>query len=151
MRTAVPAGVVLLALALLPSCTGGGSTGTSPGNGLAQMPPEVHVLGATATPEGRHGAVLTFAAHNAGTDTDTLTGVECSCGGTATILQGGTAPVDGIDIAPDENHLFGPHGDLVRLDDVAIPLKAGEFVSLTLTFTNAGEVRADAEITPAEG
>lgn len=142
--------MLLPLLLLVASACGAGGSEQAP-TGLADLPPEVHVLAATVTPEGRHGAVLAFAAHNAGAETDTLTGLVCSCGGTATILEGGTQQVDGIDIAPDENHLFGPNADFVRLRGVTIPLRAGNFVSLTLTFANAGEVRTDAEVTPAEG
>jgi len=147
MRPAIRTGSVVFALALLASCGGGGGTSTSSSTGLAGLPPEVHVIAATVTPGGDGTAVVSFAAHNAGSATDRLTGVTCECGGSATILQGGSTAVDGIDIAPDENHIFEPGGDVVELRDVTATLKKGSYVGLTLTFQNAGDVQTDAKVT----
>lgn len=145
MRARPVALLAVPALVVLTACGGGGTTSSS--TGLAGLPPEVHVIAATVTPSGEGTAVVAFAAHNAGSATDRLTGVTCECGGSATILQGGSTAVDGIDIAPDENHIFEPGGDVVNLQGLTAPLTSGTYVGLTLTFQNAGDVQTDAKVT----
>lgn len=99
--------------------------------------PEVHVVSATLAPDGR-GGILTFAAHNAGAETDTLTAAACSCDGPGRIV--GDAAIQS-----QETALFaadGPHVEFRRLDLPA----AGSFVDVSLTFEHAGDVAVTAEV-----
>jgi copper(I)-binding protein len=141
----VRAGLAIVLTAGLAACGGGSSSSPS-----SQIPADVHVIDATATPLGKRAALLSFAAHNAGGSTDRLLGVTCDCGGAATILQDGTTPVDEVAIASEETHIFGPGGDTVELRGLTAPLATGAFVGLTLDFDLAGHVEVDAVVQAAK-
>lgn len=142
-------GVGVIAAVMLSACGGRGpATSASPTGGLTDPPPEVHVTGATITPTAGGRALVTFAAHNAGSQTDRLLRVVCECGGTATLLDADGTPADGVDIASEEMLVLGPGSAIVEIEALPQPLEPGSFVGLQVTFALAGEVLTEAEVAP---
>lgn len=128
------------ALLLAAACGGGGYSTTTPG--LLPTTPIVHVLAATITPAPDDDAMVSFSAHNAGGETDTLLEASCECARSAEVV--GVGAID-----PQETGMFGPNGDHVLLRGFDEDLTVGDFADVTLVFANAGEVVAPAEIEKA--
>jgi copper(I)-binding protein len=136
--TRTGAAAVLLALAIIAaSCGGPAPVTTAPASapGLA----EVHVISAEVTPGRAGNAILTFAAHNAGAETDTVVGASCTCSGDAELVGDGS-------IEPQATGLFNQDGPHVVLHDLERGLHVGDGVDVTLTFEQAGEIDLTAEI-----
>jgi copper(I)-binding protein len=125
---------IAMVAAVLGDC-GGSSSSTSP----ADIPAEVHVLSATVARVGGGDAILGFSAHNAGGATDTLVAASCSCADDASIVGPGS-------IDPEVTGMFGPNGDHVLLHGLHDDVRTGDFVDVTLTFANAGNVTTQAEV-----
>lgn len=127
----------------------GSSSPAATGDGLGDLPPEVHVLNAWTPPTTRENASLYFQAHNAGARTDRLVGATCDCAFGAEVheMAGGTMqPVAGVDIPSDTQVTFTPGSYHVLLIGLDGPLKAGDFITVTFRFELAGEVTVDAEV-----
>lgn len=129
------------------SCGSGSPAAT--GDGLGDLPAEVHVLNAWTPPTTGDNASLYFQAHNAGAQTDRLVGASCDCAFGAEVHEmagGAMQPVAGVDVPPDTQVTFGPGGYHVLLIGLDGPLKAGDFITVTFGFELAGEVTVDAEV-----
>ncbi len=126
-------------LLVIAACSGSGGATTEPGAQPA-VTPVVHVLGATVIPGGGRDATLGYSAHNAGEAADRLLSARCTCATSAELVGAGN-------IEPNETGLFGPNGDHVLLHGLQEGLAEGDFVGVTLTFANAGEVITQAEVT----
>jgi len=119
------------------SCGGDGTAPYGPTTSPAAA--EVHVLGAEIAPETGADAILAFAAHNAGAETDTLEAASCICA-EGTTVEGDAA------ITPQETAIFNADGPHVVLEGVDRSVRPGDFVDVTLTFANAGDVAVTAEV-----
>jgi copper(I)-binding protein len=99
----------------------------------------VHVISAEVTPERGGDGLLTFAAHNAGPETDTLVGASCRCAEDAELVGVGS-------IDPQVTVIFNADGPHVELRSLEEGLRPGDGVDVTLTFEHAGEVEVKAEV-----
>jgi copper(I)-binding protein len=132
MRRVAAAAVVM---AFTMTACGGTSEPSATVPGIA---PEVHVLEAIVAVRGDK-ATLGFAAHNAGTGTDTLVAASCGCAERARTV--GDTSIDS-----QETAVFSAEGPHVRLTGVDPGLEPGGFTDVTLTFAEAGDVVVPAEV-----
>jgi copper(I)-binding protein len=56
------------------------------------------------------------------------------------------SPVDSIDLTGGQDFVFEPGGYHIMLFDLVAPLKVGDTVSVTLTFTNAGSIDVEVPV-----
>lgn len=99
------------------------------------------------------GAVY-FVVTNAGTEDDRLIGaaapdLDATVEVHETTIANGQAemsPVDGVDIPAGGSVAFEPGGYHVMLTDLTTPLEVGSTITIVLTFDQAGEVEAQAEV-----
>lgn len=132
----------LLGVLLLGATSCGGGTALPSTPDLLPTTPEVHVLAATIVPTTDGDAIVSFSAHNAGAEPDTLIDASCVCAESAQIVGGG-------EIGAQETGLFGPNGDHVLLRGFDEGLAPGDFADVTLVFANAEEVITPAEVADA--
>jgi copper(I)-binding protein len=141
-------GVLLLSPIVLTACSAGQVTQTASQErdktgGQAQVGPITVRAAELESPRGGvyeagDDADLTMAIVNGGQDDDTLTGVDGEGFGDAEIDADGE---DEIVIPADESVFVGPDGDAeITLTDLDEGLTVGQYLELTLTFENAGEV-----------
>ena len=104
-------------------------------------------------------AELQLAVVNIGTAADTLTdvsgegfgSVEFDSGSTAGSSLGGAASDEGIEIPAESAVFVGADGPAVTLTGLDDDLTPGQYLELTLTFENAGEITLPVTVaTPAE-
>ena len=129
--------VVGVAMTLALTACGGATPTTGPGTPAPS--PQVHVLAMSIDPGPGRDAVLSFSAHNAGGEPDSLVDASCRCATRAELVVTGQ-------IRPEETGLFGPNGDHVVLHGVDRGLAEGDTVDVTLTFDRAGAVTVPAEV-----
>lgn len=139
MRSAVV--VVLLAVLAGVAC-GGGDDAAVPDD-LVGATAEVHVYDAWVPPTSDDDADLSMRVHNSGPQDDRLLEATCACAASVEI-------VGAVVVAPEQEIVVAP-GDTpgLRLRGLTEPLRRGNFVSVTLTFEQAGPVTAEVEIRPA--
>ncbi len=138
---------LLLIVVLLAAC-GGGATDESAAGGIS-------VEDAWARPPamaGGNGAAY-FLIRNDGNTADRLIGVSSPLAMAemheSVMADDGTMsmnPVDGVDVAPNSTVAFEPGGLHIMFMGVSEPPAAGDTVSLTLTFENAGEMTIDVPV-----
>ena len=138
---------LLLIVVLLAAC-GGGATDEPAAGGIS-------VEDAWARPPamaGGNGAAY-FLIRNDGNTADRLIGVSSPLAMAemheSVMADDGTMsmnPVDGVDVAPNSTVAFEPGGLHIMFMGVSEPPAAGDTVSLTLTFENAGEMTIDVPV-----
>ena len=138
---------LLLIVVLLAAC-GGGATDEPATGGIS-------VEDAWARPPamaGGNGAAY-FLIRNDGNTADRLIGVSSPLAMAemheSVMADDGTMsmnPVDGVDVAPNSTVAFEPGGLHIMFMGVSEPPAAGDTVSLTLTFENAGEMTIDVPV-----
>ena len=138
---------LLLIVVLLAAC-GGGATDEPATGGIS-------VEDAWARPPamaGGNGAAY-FLIRNDGNTADRLIGVSSPLAMAemheSVMADDGTMamnPVDGVDVAPNSTVAFEPGGLHIMLMGLSEPPAAGDTVSLTLTFENAGEMTIDVPV-----
>ncbi|HKW37471.1 MAG TPA: copper chaperone PCu(A)C [Burkholderiales bacterium] len=109
------------------------------------------------TPPGMDVGVAYFVIRNAG-KSDRLLRVSSPVARSAELhvsaMKDGVAKMEGlasVDVAGGAPVAFEPSGRHVMLVGLKHPLKAGDVFPLTLTFANAGRVRASVRVRGAEG
>lgn len=143
---------IVAACSALVAC--GGATTASLPTDLAGTAAQVHVLSARVTLGAQGTAEASLALHNAGAQTDRLTGVSCTCAIAAELhgasQAGDLGPVDSIALPPDEEVELGSGGPHVVLLGLTQPLAPGDTVTLQLTFETAPPTTAVAEVNGAK-
>ncbi|SFE12015.1 copper chaperone PCu(A)C [Blastococcus tunisiensis] len=145
---AATAGVLLLSPVALSACSAGQVTQTATQErdkvgAMAQIGDITLRAAELETPRGGSydagdDAELTLALVNGGQDDDTLVAVDGEGFGDVEIEGPGSS--DEIEIAAGQTVFVGEDDASIRLTDLDDPLITGQFLELTLTFENAGEV-----------
>lgn len=95
-----------------------------------------------------------FTLHNSGAQPDELLSVRTSAAAQSALINNPTtgasgrmSTIEGVEVPAHGSVTLGPFGDDVMLTGVQ-PLKAGQTVTLILTFRTVGEITVEATVTP---